>query len=139
MRTIMAKGGYIRKEGEASGTITPGMLVEFGGSNDLQAHSTAAGIGRKAFAVENDLIGRGIDDDYSAGEVVQYIIPEPGGEVYALLAGGETVSKGDALVSAGDGTLAAMGSGEEAGLIGFAMEDLANSASLPARLIVEAA
>jgi len=139
MNTIAVKGDYIRKEGEASGAITPGHLIEWGGSQDVQVHSSAAGIARKAFAVENDLIGRDITDAYAQGETVQYGVFPPGAEVYAFLAGGETVSKGDALVSAGDGTLAAMASGEEGSVVAFAAEDLANSASAAARLLVEVA
>jgi hypothetical protein len=125
--TIMLKGDFIRKEGEASAAITPGHLVEFGGSNDLQVHSSAAGVARKAFALENDLIGLGIDDDYASGDTVQYGVFSAGAEIYAWLDGGENASLGDALVSAGDGSLAVMASNEEFAVVAYALEAADNS------------
>lgn len=106
-KTIDLKGGFIRKEGVASEAITPGHLVEFGGSNDLQKHSTAGGNARKAFALENDLVGEDISDPYDAGDTVQYGVFGQGSEVYALLADGQNVSKGAALESDGAGALRA--------------------------------
>lgn len=104
--TIILKGRPIEKEGIASGTITPGYLVEFGGSNDLQAHSTAGGNARKAFALENDQVGNDIDDDYSAADSVRYAVCSSGDEIYALVAASATaITKGAPLESAGDGTL----------------------------------
>ena len=121
-KTINIKGDFLRKEGEASAAITPGDLVEFGGANDIDVHGVAAGIARKAFALENDLVGDGIDDNYASGDTVQYGIFQPGAEVYAWLAYGENASIGSALVSAGDGTLAVVGSGENAVVVAFAVE-----------------
>lgn len=139
-KTIILKGHGIRKEGVASGAITPGHLVEFGGANDLQVHSTAAGNARKAFAVENDLIGNGITDDYAAGDQVQYSVFQTGEEVYALVAAGATaITKGAALESAGDGTVAvyaaqAVNEGGTAtytiydgAIVGYALEAVDNS------------
>lgn len=138
-KTIVLKGAGMRKEAVASSAITPGHLVEFGGSNELEVHGTAAGAARKAFAVESDLIGRGITDAYAQGETVQYEVLPPGVEVYAFLAGGESVSKGDPLVSDGAGALAAMATGEEGSVVAFALEDLDNSGSAAARIQVEVA
>lgn len=145
-RTIALKGEFIRKEGEASGAITPGHLVEFGGANDLQVQGTAGAFCRKAFAVENDLIGDGISDAYASGDTVQYGVFSAGTEVYALLAAGENVAKGAALVAAGDGSLqaaSAAASGESTPdeyVVAFAMEAVNNSAaSTQARIIVEVA
>jgi len=101
--TIVLKGGFIRKEGEASSAITPGHLIQFGGVNDLEVHQTVGGAARRAFALENDLIGKGIDDAYAAGDSVEYGVFHQGAEVYALVTG--AVSLGDALESHGDGTL----------------------------------
>lgn len=125
--TIALKGGFIRKEGEASSAITPGHLVHFGGANDLEVQDTAGDPARCAFALENDLVGGGIDTAYAAGETVQYGVFEKGAEVYAFLDGGENVAKGAKLVPAGDGSLAAMGSGEEASIIAYALEAKDNS------------
>ena len=139
--TIILKGGFVRKEGEASAGITPGHLVEFGGTNDLRVHASAAGVARKAFAIENDLVGDGIDDAYVVGDSVQYGVFESGAEIYAWLNYGESVSKGAALVSAGDGSLAAVGSEPETDVVvAFAMETKDNSTGgVDVRIIVEAA
>jgi hypothetical protein len=121
-KTIALKGDFIRKEGEASEAITPGHLVEFGGAADLRNHTVIGGAARKAFALENDLIGKGIDDAYAAGDVVQYGVFVPGAEVYAKLAAGETCAKGAALESNGDGTLVGASTPIEGSIIGYAME-----------------
>lgn len=141
MNTIALKGDFIRKEGEASSIITPGELVEWGGANDLQVHSTAAGAARKAFALENDLVGNGIDDDYAAGVTVQYGVFTSGAEVYAWLAGGENVAKGAAMASDGAGALQATGSpGADEYPVAFAAEAKDNSGgSDPVRIKVEVA
>ncbi len=140
--TIALKGGSIRKEGEASSVITPGDLVEFGGVNDLQTHGTAGGPARKAFALENDLIGDAIGDDYAAGDTVQYAVFQPGAEVNALLNYPENVAKGDPLVSGGDGGLVAfIESTHEAGaIVAFAAELKNNSAGgAQVRIVAEVA
>lgn len=140
-KTIMLKGRGIRKEAIASSGITPGALIDFGGSKDVQNHATAYGHAQKRFAVENDLIGKGIDDGYTLGEMVQYMVPEKGSEVYALLSYGASATKGQALCSNGDGTLTTEATvTEDAGIVAYAMETLANtSGGVPVRIKVEVA
>lgn len=148
--TIALKGEFERKEGEASEAITPGELVEFGGSNDIQRHSTAGDNARKAFALENDLIGDDISTDYDSGDTVQYGVFNQGAEVNALLPTGTasavSISKGQALESAGDGTLQAYGTATESTpvnvdkLVGYALEAVDNSSgSSEARIEIEVA
>lgn len=145
--TIILKGDGCRKEGKASGAITPGHLVEFGGANDLQVHSTAASTARKAFAVENDLIGNGIDTAYALGDQVQYNVFKSGDEVYALVAAAAAaVTKGAALESAGDGTLciqtvdAATDNTQRNSVVAYALEAVDNSGGgTAARIKVEVA
>lgn len=120
MKTIALKGDFVRKEGVASGAITPGDMVEFGGANDVQRQSTAQAVApRRAFALENDLIGRGITDDYAAGETVQYGVFTPGAEVYANLAAGKTCTKGQALEAVASGKVQPFTTGTK---IGYALE-----------------
>lgn len=128
-KTIALKGGYIRKEGEASAAITPGHLIEFGGAADVRVHATAGGQARRAFALENDLIGRDIDDAYAAGDVVQYGVFVPGAEVYAKLQAAETCTKGDALESAGDGTLQVSSTPVEGSIVAWALETVSVAGS----------
>jgi hypothetical protein len=120
--TVALKGAFHRKEGKASAAITPGHLIEFGGTNDLRVHSTIGGQARKAFALENDLIGKGITDAYTTGDTVQYGVFPPGTEVFAILGAGLTCSKGDFLESNGNGTLKASSTPIEGSNIGVAME-----------------
>ena len=93
-------------EVEANATIIPGMLVELMTTSKLRAHASAATFAMPMFAMENFLEGKGLGDNYVAGDQVQVWIPGRGDEVYALLVdGGQPVSVGDALVSAGGGYL----------------------------------
>jgi hypothetical protein len=101
--TLKDEGRAFRKEGEASAAITPGHLIEFGGGEELRVHSTVGGAARRAFALENDLIGKGPLDAYAANDIVQYGVFPPGAEVWAITS--EAVNKGDFLESAGDGRL----------------------------------
>lgn len=138
--TIALKGEFIRKEAIASAAIKPGHLVEFGGAKELQVNATAATApSRKAFALENDLIGKGIDDAYASGETAQYGVFQAGAEVYAFLAAGENAAKGAKLVSAGNGALAVMGTGEGLGVVAYAAEAKNNTSSFAVRITVEVA
>lgn len=104
-KTIVVKGQGTRFESLASGAIYPGMLVELLAATTVRAHSTAQGFAEKAFAVEDELQGRGIDTVYASGSVLQYNIMEPGSVVNALIQDAANITFGDKLVSAGDGTL----------------------------------
>ena len=105
MRAIVFKGTFIRKEGVTDEAITPGHLIELGGSNDVQKHSTSGGDAARMFALENDLVGDAYDDAYGSDDTVQYGVFENGAEVYAILTTGQTITKGKFLASNGDGTL----------------------------------
>lgn len=148
--TIILRGRdlVIRKEGVTDEAVTPGHLLERGGSNDVQKHSVASGNAQKLFALENDLVGESITDAYATGETVQIAACPTGVEVYALLANGENASIGSALVSNGDGTLAvftAYDTSDSAvsinptAIVGYALEALNNSTGSAARLRVEVA
>ena len=104
--TIRLLGMPIMKEGQASEAINPGYLVEFGGTNDIQVQDTAQQNCRRAFALENDLLGKTINDAYSTNERVRYASFSPGQELQAkVAASAPAIVKGDALEAAGDGTL----------------------------------
>lgn len=85
--------------------ITPGMLLEPTSGGLIQAHSVVDGDVLPMFALENELKGEGIDDDYAVSDKIQVWIPGRGDQVYALLANGENVAIGDFLTSNGDGYL----------------------------------
>lgn len=123
---ISLLGEPIFKEGTTTAAINPGHLVELGGAKGLQAQSSAAKDCRRAFVLENDLIGKGIDDAYKAGERIRYGSFHAGQEVYAKLAAAATaVAKNIALEAAGDGTVR-----KQSGvgvIIGYALEAVDNS------------
>lgn len=86
--------------------ITPGALVELTSGGTVQAHANAAkNVTPPMFVVEDELQGGGIDTNLAASARVQVWIPTRGDQVYAILKDGENVAIGDALESAGDGTL----------------------------------
>ena len=104
-KTITLKGDPLRKESVAAVAVTPGHLVERAAATTCQPHSTAGGPAVKSFALENDLVGDGIDDDYDIGDTVQIGNFSVGEEVQAILTTSQTIAVDDYLESAGDGTL----------------------------------
>jgi len=85
--------------------ITPGELLEVTSAGLVQAHSTSGGVVLPMFALEDELQGDGIDDDYAVSVPIQVWVAGRGEIVNAILKDGEDVSIGDFLESAGDGTL----------------------------------
>jgi len=108
----------IIEEYEAVAAITPGHLLELTSAGKVQKHSVAGGNVFPMFALENELEGGGLTDDYATADVVQVWIPGRGDQVYALLADGESVVIGDFLESAGTGRLRERIT-ESAGATGF--------------------
>lgn len=104
-------GNGRHEEAVAAGAITPGMLIanqsttDSGGRAKVAVHATAGGSSERAFALEDALQGRTISDAYASGELVGYVLAEPGDVVYAWLAAGENVTPADFLSSNGDGRL----------------------------------
>jgi len=104
-KTITLKGQGFQEEAIANAAITPGHLVKILSTGKMAVHATAGGNAEKAFAIEDELQGRGIDTAYDANTRMQYKVYERGAWVNALLANGQNVAIGDPLESAGDGTL----------------------------------
>ena len=108
MRTIKVKKWFhVVEEMTAHATITPGMLVEQRSDGKIQAHSKAVGNAVPMFALEDELQGKTIADNYAAGDPVQVWIPQRGEQVYAHLAAGQNVAVGTFLSSNGAGMLRA--------------------------------
>ena len=93
----------IRTEGIAAGAITPGHLVQ-GPSTDVVVHANATDTALKKFAVENEVVGGGIDDAYADNDTVLMASMPPGSIVYAI-AGVGGVTAEDWVDSLGDGRL----------------------------------
>lgn len=105
VKTITLKGNdlVIRKEAIADAAITPGMLLELTATG-VKKHAGAGLNAQKMFAVENEVVGDGIDDDYATNDTVLYGIFPPGSEVFAI-AGAAGVTALDYVESDGLGGL----------------------------------
>lgn len=136
-RTIRLKGVGRREERPCSTTITPGMLLRFTSTDQLAVHASQGKHCAACFALENELFGKGIDDNYVTGDLVQSETFAPGDWVLALLpAAAAAVAEGDSLVSNGDGTLIKTTS-EYDDSIAVAMQAVDNSGGgTPARIMV---
>jgi len=95
----------IIEEMEANADITPGDLVQVMDSGKVRRHDDRSENALPMFALEDELQGKTIDDNYEEDDRVQVWIPGRGDMVYARLKAGEEIVIGDWLVSAGDGTL----------------------------------
>lgn len=112
----------------AKAAITPGMVIERtndSGTLKFQAHSTAGGFGARIVALEPSMLNKGIDDAYSAGDLVEGAVLEPGATAYVLIASGENITQGGFLESNGDGSLRAYNAGTR---MYQALESVNNSA-----------
>ena len=97
----------------ASEAITPGHLVEKfnnGGVWRLRKHSLTSKDGSQ-YATEQSMQNLDVDDAYAANDLVETVIGAPGTTILALIASGQTIVFGNALESAGDGTLKVYSSG----------------------------
>jgi hypothetical protein len=90
---------------DTGATITPGMLLKLADTGKVVPHDVAGGSAEKIFALEDELQGRGIDDNYVDGDPVQCWVAGRGDQVYAILTTSQTVAIGDLLESNGDGHL----------------------------------
>lgn len=104
-RTIRLKGQGSRFEAIAAGTITPGHFLKYS-SSGVAVQSSARARGPMLIALENELVGLGIDDNYSANDNVQCEFLYPGMWVNSLVAAGAAaIVAGDMLELSTDGTV----------------------------------
>lgn len=102
---ILQRGPFVQLELPAAAGITPGMLIEEITAGTVQAHATSAGYAEKMFAQEDALQGRTVADAYVATDPVSIAVCAPGSRVLALMKAGHAYTKGQHLMSNGDGTL----------------------------------
>lgn len=144
-KTIVLKGDGLYKEALAGGTITPGHLVTRNASSAFVV-GPAAGLNAFAmFALEDELQGKDITDNYVSGDLVVAVMPMRGSEIYALVAASAAaVVVGDELESAGDGTVrkaaaVAVAQNNLRRIVARAVEAVDNSANAagPVRIKIE--
>ena len=88
--------------------ITPGMLLGLESDGRVQPHDDQGGDVLPMFALEDELQGGTINDDYDTeDDPVQVWVPVRGEIVYAVAASG-AISAGDFVESNGDGKLRAL-------------------------------
>ena len=83
------------------------MLVELNSSGTLDPHSTEGGRAERMIALEDGLQGGTVDIDYEDGDIVSVAIAAQHSEFNMIITGGETITIGEELISAGDGKLMA--------------------------------
>lgn len=97
-----------------SEAVTPGHLVERfnnGGIIRWRKHPTAGGATPPAFATEQSMLNKNVDNAYAANDLAEVTIGAPGTSIWAFIASGQNIVAGQRLESAGDGTLKALASG----------------------------
>jgi hypothetical protein len=109
--TIALKFSGRYDEGRAGGVIKPGHLIKLNGDNEVVVHATAGQKVMPAFAWEDALQGKTVDDAYADGDLVNFGICNPGDEVLAILKDEQNVDEGALLESAGTGALQAVTTG----------------------------
>lgn len=97
---------YDEKKAGAAG-IKPGYLVKANADDEAIVHSTAGGYAAPMFVTEElqVLVGKTKDDVYTEDEPLSLRHFLPGDMIQAWLKDGENVTRGDALMSGGNGQL----------------------------------
>ena len=93
------------EEAIASGAITPGHLIMLDANSKVKVHNHLGGTCECAFALEDALQGKTVDNAYAIADRVFFVLASRGDVVWAYLKAGTAVPAGGFLISAGDGTL----------------------------------
>jgi hypothetical protein len=136
---ILSNAFQIQREAAAGVAIRPGMLVELNAAGAVIPHATA-GAGQEgavAVAIENDLTGRGIDDNYAIGERVRYQFLNDGAKFFGIIAASQNIAFDDALSSNADGTLKEAAATDM--VVGYARTVVVTGVGVTARCVVEVA
>ena len=131
-RIIVLKGNPIVKEASASvAGILPGIRLNLDSAGQVEVAGVATenDPGRKAFAVEADVIGNTAADAYADDDQVKYVVAGPGDELLIRATAALTWAIGDPLYAAALGRVGdiPLSTGVAAAPIGYALE--ANAAA----------
>lgn len=138
-RSVLLRGEpEVNEDGTASAQVKPGYLVD--GVTSIAHHASAGANTPRAFAMERDEFGTGIDNTlqgqgtgsafYASGDVVKVLHAYPGCEVTAFLASGYGVAVNGKLQSHGNGELRPLEGSNTP--LGVAMEAVTGSVATPA-------
>lgn len=137
-KTILLSSCYaVQREGKTAGVVRPGMLLNIRNQAAIVAHNEAGQECQAAVAIENDLVGKGIDDNYANPEQIRYAVLRDGDKFFGIIDENQNIAVGDLLASSGDGTL------KEAAVtdfvLGIARSAVVVGAAATGRCIVEVA
>jgi anaerobic selenocysteine-containing dehydrogenase len=104
-KTILIHGCGIKREGKAAAIVRPGHLLALDAALLVIPHGEAGQEAESAWAVEYDLTGRGITQNYAIGDQVMYHVLPEGSRVNALIVANTNIALNAKLSSNGDGTL----------------------------------
>ena len=125
--TIVLRGkNPVQKEGRTDEALSPGHVVERGGTADIQKNTVANRVAGFLIACENAAVGGSIDDAYAANDNVVFVAAYPGMEVYVRIAAGESITKNELLTCAAAGLVQNSGA-TQANACGIALETKDNS------------
>lgn len=127
----------VQREGILGGVVRPGMLLNVRNPAAIVAHNEAGQECQCAVAIENDLVGKGIDDNYASGERVRYHVLKDGEKFYGIIDESQNIAVGDLLSSSGDGTLKEAAATDF--VLGIARSAVVVGAAATGRCIVEVA
>ena len=86
------------KEAKAFAIIQPGYLLQLNSDGTIRPHAVQSATVWTAFAIENDLLGKGINDPYPVDDNVLYAVFNSGHKILAKVpANGAAISRGDFL------------------------------------------
>jgi hypothetical protein len=132
-RAILLRGRHIHEERPAGGAIMPGHFLSMNSSGLFVVNATAGADVVPIIAVEDDHNGKGIDDAYASGDLVQAEHCAPGMEVNALVAAGAAaIAKGAYVEMAADGTVRVYAAGKRIGRANVAVDN--SGGATPVRL-----
>lgn len=106
-QTIVQKGNGHFEEGLLNGTgytpaayAYPGMAIKLASDGEFELGCGAADGNRDVvrIVVEDNLVGKTVEDAYNDGARVRYYVPQPGDEILVFVSSGETLVPGDLLI-----------------------------------------
>ena len=106
---IIKDWASVRVEESAAAAITPGQFMTRDTNGDFIPHDTAGVDGPVLVALEDEMQGNTIEDDYASGDRVDTWVPRPGAQVLAKVLSGFSPAVGDLLQISASGNLEAQG------------------------------
>lgn len=105
---IYSKGPYIHEEAVSGiAGIYPGMLLKRNSSGQVILHTTEGGaLGDETLIAEEDALqGNTVDTVYTIGDIVSFMVIQPGTCFYGLIEDAQDIAISDKIMSAGNGKL----------------------------------